>query len=138
MKIQKNWNWGEYPRRLYRIFVVNVGFVWRINISHSRSKMLADILCENCPNTEFFLVRILPKAPEKTLHLDTFHAMIYFLLCFLDLNFHLRKCFSKRYYLRKYFSISKIENRTIFSFYWKCAVKICHTLKWGCFYIKVH
>ena len=29
--------------------------------------MLANILFENCPNTEFFLVRIFPKGPEKTL-----------------------------------------------------------------------
>ena len=39
-------------------------------------------LCEKCPNTELFLVRIslyscaVKYRPEITLYLDTFHAMI--------------------------------------------------------------
>ena len=41
--------------------------------------MVEIALCEKCPITEFFLVRIFPHAvkygPEKTPYLDTFHTM---------------------------------------------------------------
>ena len=37
------------------------------------------LLCEKCPNTEFFLVRIFPYSDQKnTPYLDAFHA-VYFI-----------------------------------------------------------
>ena len=52
---------------------------------------LQNIHCVKCPNTEFFLVRFFrlnagQYGPEKTPHLDTFHAVILRPACQIELS----------------------------------------------------
>ena len=99
-------------------------------------------LREECPNTEFFLVRIFPHlenyGPEKAPYLDTFQALIMSYEKPCNSDYHLIKSMALEQPHFRFINISSDITKTYVSQYKNFIYYIITAIALECFYIVKH